>query len=69
VEEFKFKKSQTDACVVTREDEHGAIIFCIYVDNALMVGDHVTIKKTVVQLKIKISLKNVDHFQNILVAR
>jgi Reverse transcriptase (RNA-dependent DNA polymerase) len=57
VEEFKFKKSQADACVLTREDEYGVIILCIYVDDALMVGDHAAIEKTVAQLKTKVSLE------------
>jgi Reverse transcriptase (RNA-dependent DNA polymerase) len=59
VEEFKFKKSQADECVLTREDEHGVIILCIYVDDALMVRDHAAIEKTVAQLKTKVSLKDV----------
>jgi hypothetical protein len=27
--DFKFKKSQVDACVLTRENEHRVIILCI----------------------------------------
>jgi hypothetical protein len=53
MEEFKFKKSEADACMLTRDDEHRVIILCIYVDNALMVGDHAAIKQMVAQLKTK----------------
>jgi hypothetical protein len=59
VQEFKFKRSQADACVLTRDDEHGFIILCIYVDDALMVGDQTAIEKTVAQLRTKVSLKDV----------
>ena len=59
VEKFKFKKSQIDACVLTREDEHGVIILCIYVNDALMVGDPRAIEKTVSQVKTKVSLKDI----------
>jgi hypothetical protein len=48
VEEFEFKKGQADASVLTIEDEHGVIIFCIYVDDAFMVGDHAAIEKLAV---------------------
>jgi Reverse transcriptase (RNA-dependent DNA polymerase) len=50
VEEFKFNKSQADACVLIRKDEEGVIILCIYVNDALMVGDLRAIQKTVNQL-------------------
>jgi hypothetical protein len=53
------QESQADACVLTRKDKLGLIILCIYVDNALMVGDHAAIEKTVAQLKTKVSLKDV----------
>ena len=59
VEEFKFKKSQADACVLTRKDEHGVIILCIYVDDALIVGNEEAIVMTVAQLKTKVLLKDV----------
>jgi hypothetical protein len=59
VDEFKFNKSQADACVLIREDEEGTIILCIYVDDALMVGDPRAIQKTVKQLRSKVSLKDV----------
>ena len=59
VEEFKFNRSQADACVLIREDEEGVIVLCIYVDDALMVGDPRAIKKTVNQLQSKVSLKDV----------
>ena len=53
VEEFHFKKSQADACVLIQEDKQGTIILCIYVDDALMVGDPSAIEKTVHQLRSK----------------
>jgi Reverse transcriptase (RNA-dependent DNA polymerase) len=59
VKEFKFNRSQADACVLIREDEEGIIILCIYVDDALMVRDPRAIKKTVNQLQSKVSLKDV----------
>ena len=58
VEKFKFKKSQADACMLTRENKHGAIIFFIYVNDALMVRDPRAIEKMVSQLKTKVSLKD-----------
>ena len=51
---FKFKKSQADAFVLTRENEHGIIILCIYVFDALTVGNYAAIEKMVAQLKKKI---------------
>ena len=35
-----YKKSQADACVLIRENEHRVIIPCIYVNDDFMVGDH-----------------------------
>jgi hypothetical protein len=45
--------------VLTRKDENGVIILCIYVNDALMVGDHAAIEKTVAQLKTEVYLKDV----------
>jgi Reverse transcriptase (RNA-dependent DNA polymerase) len=59
VEEFKLKQRQADACVLTRKDEHGVIILCIYVDDALIVGDQAAIEMTVALFKTKVSLKDV----------
>jgi hypothetical protein len=42
---------------LTRKDKNGAIIICICIDDAFMVGDHAAIEKTVAQLNIKVSLK------------
>ena len=58
-DEFNFTRSHADACVLHRSDQDGTIILCIYVDDALMIGDDSAITKTVVQLRSKLSLKEV----------
>jgi hypothetical protein len=45
-EEFCFTRSHTDASALFRLDENGTIILCIYVDDALMIGDRKPIKET-----------------------
>jgi Reverse transcriptase (RNA-dependent DNA polymerase) len=66
----RFKKDKADACVPTREENHGVIIFCIYVYDAFMVGYHTAIEKTVAQLKSKVSLKDGEaHSEYVLVAQ
>jgi hypothetical protein len=62
-QEFKFKRSHADACILFRTDEQGTIILCIYVDDALMIGDDGAITKTVKQLREKLSLKEVGELQ------
>ena len=57
--EFDFVRSHADACVLHRSDQDGTIILCIYVDDALMIGDDSAINKTVKQLRSKLSLKDV----------
>jgi Reverse transcriptase (RNA-dependent DNA polymerase) len=59
VNEFRFTRSQADACVLIRTDSSGTIMLCIYVDDALMVGDQAAINKTVEQLRSKVTLKEV----------
>jgi Reverse transcriptase (RNA-dependent DNA polymerase) len=68
VEEFKFKKSQTDVCVLTREDECGVIILCIYVDDALMVGDQELLRKPFLNSRQKFQSRMLGHCQNMLAA-
>jgi Reverse transcriptase (RNA-dependent DNA polymerase) len=62
-QEFKFTRSHADACILFRTDQEGTIILCIYVDDALMIGDDEAITKTVKQLREKLSLKEVGELQ------
>ena len=62
-EEFYFTRSHADACILFQSDRSGTVILCIYVDDALMIGDDEAIKKTVAQLCSKLSLKEVGQLK------
>jgi Reverse transcriptase (RNA-dependent DNA polymerase) len=64
VDEFKFVKSQVDGCDLIKTDKEGTVILCIYVDDALIVGDLSAIEKTALQLRTKVSLKEVGPLQD-----
>jgi hypothetical protein len=48
--------------VLTREDEHLVIILCIYVDDAITVGNCTAIVKPIAELATNILLKDVRPF-------
>jgi Reverse transcriptase (RNA-dependent DNA polymerase) len=69
VKEFKFNRSQANACALIRKDEKGVIILCIYVDDVLMVGDQRAIQKLSTNFNPKFLSSMLDFYLNMLVAQ
>ena len=47
LKKLNFEVSMLDPCLMSRNDEHGTAILCIYVDDVLIIGNQSTINKTI----------------------
>ena len=52
-----FEKSMIDPCLLMRDDDYGVVILCMYVDDALCVGDEMAITNAIEHLKKEFEIK------------
>ena len=57
LKKLKFEVSLIDPCVMTRRNDDGIVILCIYVDDVLMVGDQSAIDKAIEDIEKVFSIR------------
>ena len=61
VRKSKFIKCLNDPFLLIKENEYGIIIICLYIDDALCVGDELAIKKLKKEIKEHFFMKKRAH--------
>jgi hypothetical protein len=61
--ELGFQKSYVDPCLLILIEEEGKLYFCIYVDDALLVGERKVIDKVIKKIEEKFSIKKMGELK------
>lgn len=63
LKELNFVNCPVEGCLVLRKTQHGTVIFCIYVDDVMCIGDEGAVKLAILEIQKLYSIKMIGSIQ------